>query len=231
MVLTSNNAFGFILNVPYTDLVMGSHSSADSLNELLKRAGLLMLQISHSKQFNDYLSLILRWNARTNLTSVRDPETILARHFVESIACAQALPAGIATLLDYGSGAGFPGIPIAICRPAIAVTLAESQGKKAAFLQEAVRVTGVSAKVHSGRAETLTTPFDCVTLRAVEKMEQSVHSATRLVAPDGWLAILTTGADFPSLQSAATSAFQWSTPTPLPGGESRILALAHKSES
>jgi len=201
------------------------------LTELLAEANLLILQTSQSNQFNDYLSLILRWNARTNLTSVRDPETILSRHFVESIACVKALPTGIATLLDYGSGAGFPGIPIAICRPAIAVTLAESQGKKAAFLQEAIRVTGISAKVHAGRAETLTTQFDCVTFRAVEKMEQAVQSATRLIAPNGWLAILTTRTDLPSLQAAASSAFQWSAHTPLPGSKSRILALAHKSEN
>ena len=82
-----------------------------------------------------------------NSTAIRDEEGILSRHFVESIACACALPAGIFTLLDFGSGAGFPGIPIALCRPEIAVILAESQGKKAAFLQEAVRVLGISAKV------------------------------------------------------------------------------------
>ena len=90
--------------------------SPNRLAELLTTANIPALQLSQSKQFNYYLSLILRWNARTNLTSVRAPETILSRHFVESIACARALPDSIATLLDYGSGAGFPGIPIAICR-------------------------------------------------------------------------------------------------------------------
>jgi 16S rRNA (guanine527-N7)-methyltransferase len=205
--------------------------SPNRLNELLAEANLPILQTTQSKQFKDYLSLIIRWNARTNLTSVRDPETILSRHFVESIACAQALPAGIATLLDYGSGAGFPGIPIAICRPAIAVTLAESHGKKAAFLQEAVRVTGISAKVYSGRAETLTSQFDCVTLRAVERMEQAVHSAERLVSANGLLVLMTTESDLPSLQAAVSSTFRWSTPTPLSGSESRILALAQQTEN
>jgi 16S rRNA (guanine527-N7)-methyltransferase len=213
----------------YTEFCM--ELSPNRLNELLAEANLPILQQTQSKQFNDYLSLILRWNARTNLTSVRDPETILSRHFVESIACAQALPAHIATLLDYGSGAGFPGVPIAICRPAIAVTLAESQGKKAAFLQEAIRLTGISAKVHSGRAETLTAQFDCLTLRAVEHMEQAVRSAERLVSPNGWLLLMTTESDLPTLQAAVSSAFRWSTPTPLPGGESRILALAQQTEN
>jgi 16S rRNA (guanine527-N7)-methyltransferase len=203
--------------------------SYPSLNDLVTTAGLNSMQISQSKQFIEYLSLILRWNTRTNLTSVRDPDAILSRHFVESIACAQALPAGITTLLDFGAGAGFPGIPIAICRPEIAVTLAESQGKKAAFLQEAIRVIGITAKVHAARAETLPAPFDCVTLRAVDHMEQAVRAAVLLVSPKGWLAIMTTQADLSSLQAAAGLAFSWSTPHPLPGSENRILALAQKT--
>jgi 16S rRNA (guanine527-N7)-methyltransferase len=228
MVSASDNAFGFILNVPYTDHCMEPAPSADCLNEMLITASLSNLQITQYKQLNDYLSLILRWNTRTNLTSVRDPEAILSRHFVESIACAQALPPGINTLLDFGSGAGFPGIPIAICRPDLAVTLAESQGKKAAFLQEAGRVTGVTAKVHAGRAELLTTQFDCVTLRAVDHMDRAVKAATHLISANGWLALLTTQSALPALQTAAGSAFVLSEPVPLPGSDNRILALARK---
>ena len=90
-------------------------------------------------------------------------------------------------MLDFGSGAGFPGIPISLCRPEIQVTLAESQGKKAAFLQEAVRVLGLAAKVHAGRAETAATRFDCVVLRAVDRMELAVQVASGLVGPAaGW---------------------------------------------
>jgi len=207
---------------------MESDPSADRLNELLADAGLLVLQLSQYKQLKDYLSLIIRWNARTNLTSVRDPEAIVSRHFVESIACGQALPAGILTLLDFGSGAGFPGVPISVCRPDLAVTLAESQGKKAAFLQEAVRVTGVTAKVHAARAETLTTQFDCVILRAVDHMDQAVEAATYLISPNGWLALLTTQPDLPDFQIAAGPALLWSDPLPLPGSDKRILALARK---
>ena len=188
------------------------------------------MQTSHNKQLIDYFTLLLRWNTRTNLTSIRDPEAILQRHFLESVAVAQALPAGIATLLDYGSGAGFPGLPIAICRPEIAVTLAESQNKKAAFLHEAIRVAGISARVHSGRAEALAETFDCVTLRAVDQMDRAVASAARLVAPSGWLAPLTTLAELPTIQSsiesAAGSHFSWHDPIALPGSDQRILALA-----
>jgi 16S rRNA (guanine527-N7)-methyltransferase len=155
---------------------------------------------------------------------------VLSRHFVESIACARALPVGIQTLLDFGSGAGFPGIPIALCRPEIAVTLAESQGKKAAFLMEAVRNLGVTATVHSARAEELVTLFDCVTLRAVDKMDQAVHSASKLVAPGGYLALMTTTVSLPALKSAAGVEFTWTEPFPLPGSEEQVIALGQREQ-
>jgi 16S rRNA (guanine527-N7)-methyltransferase len=203
----------------------------DPLNALLAESGLEPLNAGESARFADYLSLLLRWNARVNLTAIRDEEGILKRHFVESIACARALPAGIARLLDFGSGAGFPGLPIALCRPEIGVTLAESQGKKAAFLSEAIRVLGVGARVHSGRAETLGSQFDCVTLRAVDKMELAVRASSRLVRPGGWLALMITLAEMNRLKNAAGQEFSWLQSVPFPGGEDRILALAvHSAE-
>jgi 16S rRNA (guanine527-N7)-methyltransferase len=203
-------------------------SAGERLDAQLLDAGLPLLQIAQTKQFSDYLSLIIRWNIRTNLTSVRDENSILSRHFVESIACAHALPTSISTLLDYGSGAGFPGIPIAIRRPEIVVTLVESQGKKAAFLREAIRVTGIETSVHSGRAETVTTQFDCVTLRAVDQMVAAIGVAIRLIRSNGWLAPMTTSAELPSLQAAAGPEFSWSLPIPLPGSRDRILALGKR---
>jgi 16S rRNA (guanine527-N7)-methyltransferase len=195
------------------------------LNALLAEAALDPLSESQSVQFENYLSLFVRWNTHINLTSVRSEEGILARHFVESIACARALPSGIASLLDFGSGGGFPGIPIALCRPEILVTLAESQGKKAAFLQEAVRVLGLNSRVHAGRAETLHECFDCVTLRAVDKMAEAVSMAATLVAQDGWLALMTTTTELDALQVAAGETFVWADSHPSLGGENRVLAL------
>lgn len=195
------------------------------LNALLANAGLAPLNKVLSERFENYLALLLRWNVRVNLTAIRNEEGIVSRHFVESIACAHSLPAGISTLLDFGSGAGFPGIPIALCRPEIAVTLAESQGKKAAFLSEAVRVLGIAAKVHSGRAETLPAQFDCVALRAVDRMELAMQTASKLVRPGGRLALMTTRADLPVLQKAVGAEFSWAEGVQLPGGEDRILAL------
>jgi 16S rRNA (guanine527-N7)-methyltransferase len=198
---------------------------------LLAEAGQEPLEAVLAGRFTDYLSLILRWNLRVNLTAIRDEEGILRRHFVESIACARALPGGISTLLDFGSGAGFPGIPIVFCRPEIAVTLAESQGKKAAFLSEAVRVLGVAAKVYLGRAEALCEEFDCVTLRAVDRMERAVQEAARLLRPGGWLALMTTGKELDALKAAAGAEYSWAEVVQLPGGEERVLALGERAIS
>ena len=195
------------------------------LNELLVSAGLAPLDGVTAEQFAQYLSLIMRWNARLNLSSIRNEDGILSRHFVESIACARALPAAISTLLDFGSGAGFPGIPIALCRPEISVVLAESQGKKAAFLQEALRTLTITATVHAGRAELLRNAFECVVLRAVDRMPDAVRAAGSLVAPAGWLALMTTRSDLAQLQIAAGAIFSWPTVVQLPGATQRLVAL------
>lgn len=199
--------------------------AGELLNSLLVEVGFDPLDSSRISRFEAYLSLLLRWNSRVNLTAIRDREGILSRHFVESIACARALPAGIATLLDFGSGAGFPGIPIALCRPEIAVTLAESQGKKAAFLWEAVRTLGIAAKVHSGRAEALDVKFQCVVLRAVDRMPQAVQSAAKLVEPGGMLALMSSTKELPSLRAAAGPEWVWPEAVLLPGSDDRLLAL------
>ena len=208
---------------------MSEKSAGTRLNALLDEAAQPPLDALLTQHFEELLSLFLRWNARINLTSIRDEDGILKRHFVESIACARALPAGISTLLDFGSGAGFPGLPIALCRPEIAVTLAESQGKKAAFLREAARVLDLSAKIHSGRAESLATHFDCVTLRAVDKMERAVQSAANLVRPGGWLALMTSTAALAALKESAGANFSWTTVPLFPGNDDRLLALGKRA--
>ena len=206
-------------------------STGSRLSRLLFEAGLQPLDAGTIAKFDDYLALILRWNSRTNLTAIRDAEGILGRHFVESVACAQRLPEGVTSLLDLGSGAGFPGIPIALCRPEIAITLAESQNKKAAFLQEAVRVLALNTRVFGKRAEELDQRFDCVTLRAVDRMEQAVATATGLIRAGGWLAVLTTAVEVPRIHAFAAEAFHWLEPHYLPGSEQRVLALASKTNS
>ena len=142
-----------------------------------------------------FLDLLLRWNARTNLTAIRDPETMVTRHFGESLFAARALSPRLkpgATLLDFGSGAGFPGLPIQLYRPDLQVTLAESQGKKASFLREAIRTLGLKTEVWSSRVEAMPPEktFDCVTLRAVDNMEAALPAAINRASTPGWIAIL-----------------------------------------
>jgi len=206
---------------------MASSPQQDRLNQLLTEAGGAPLDISGSEKFAAYLTLLQKWNAKTNLTAIRDEEGILSRHFLESILCARALPDDIRTILDFGSGAGFPGIPIALMRSNLLVTLAESQNKKAAFLREAVRTLGLTTKVHSGRAEDLKERFDCITLRAVDKMEKAIPAAIDLLAPTGWLAILTSREETPTIQTQASQSakIDWTQPQPLPPGSNRILLL------
>jgi 16S rRNA (guanine527-N7)-methyltransferase len=203
-------------------------SVARRLNELLAEAGQAELDSATAARFEAYFHLLVRWNSRMNLTALRDGEKIFSRHFVESIACARALPAGIVSLLDFGSGAGFPGLPIALCRPEVEVTLAESQGKKAAFLREAVRTLGIRVAVHGGRAEALEQQFDCVTLRAVDRMEEAVRAGAGLVGPGGWLAVLTTEAESAEMRAAAGPGFDWEAAVGLPGGESRTLVMGYR---
>jgi 16S rRNA (guanine527-N7)-methyltransferase len=207
---------------------MDSSETRTRLQELLTAAGLTPLDDETASKFESYLSLFLRWNERTSLSAIRDEEGIISRHIIESIDVASVLPRGIRTLLDFGSGAGLPGIPIALCRPEIAVTLAESQGRKAAFLREAVRVLGIEAKVHAGRAEVLRTVFDCVVLRAVDRMPKAVAAAAPLVAPAGWLALMTTTGEFEGLKRAAGTEFSWPTVKQLTGGSHRIVAIGSR---
>jgi 16S rRNA (guanine527-N7)-methyltransferase len=151
-------------------------------------------------QLSQYLDLLLKWNARTNLTAIRDPEEIVRRHFGESLFAGLQIVGRVAPgagLLDFGSGAGFPGLPIQLLLPELRVTLAESQGKKAAFLREAVRTLGLTTEVWAGRVEAMPDvadvprQFDVVTLRAVDNMEQALAEARRRVKPGGWLLALT----------------------------------------
>jgi len=201
-------------------------SDRNSLNLRLDEAGLAPLEQDQIDQFNRYLDLILKWNSRTNLTAVREPGEIIDRHFIESIFCARMLPGNLASLLDLGSGAGIPGIPIAVCRPDLDVTLAESQNKKAAFLNEAVRVLELNVKVFSGRAETLNSTFDCVALRAVDKMCKAIEIAISLLRPMGMLVLM--ASDPQKAEFVSLAGVTWRSPVRIPGSKHRVICLGTK---
>jgi len=193
-----------------------------------------------------YIDLLIRWNARINLTAIRDPEAIVARHFGESLFAARRLfpnPSASSassavkdsdrapTVADLGSGAGFPGLPIKLWAPEIALTLIESNHKKAAFLREVVRaLTLTSVNVQAARAETLTaTTFDVVTLRAVERFVATLPIAAQLVAPGGRLALLISAAQLDQAR-ASLPLFSWTTPDPIPLSDSRVLVVADRPQ-
>jgi 16S rRNA (guanine527-N7)-methyltransferase len=146
-------------------------------------------------QLSAYLDLLLKWNAKTNLTAIRDPEQIVQRHFGESLFAGKHLLGRVsagATVLDFGSGAGFPGLPIQLLLPELRVTLAESQNKKASFLREAIRTLGLRTEVWAQRVESMPADarFDVVTLRAVDDMALALAAAEPRVAAGGWLVTL-----------------------------------------
>jgi 16S rRNA (guanine(527)-N(7))-methyltransferase RsmG len=124
------------------------------------------LTANQLNQLERHYELMLRWNKTINLTRIVDEEEAVDRHYGESLFLGSNLPGGSLRIADVGSGAGFPGIPIAILRPECSVTLIESHQRKAVFLKEASRELE-NVHVASGRAEDVQEGFDWVVARAV----------------------------------------------------------------
>jgi 16S rRNA (guanine527-N7)-methyltransferase len=204
--------------------------TAAEVEAAVAAAGLAGLPPGAAGQLAAYLELLTRWNSKLNLTAVREPAEMVRRHLVECVQCAQALPE-VTTLLDFGSGAGLPGIPIAIVRPEIRVTLAESQGKKAAFLREAVRTLGLTAEVFDGRVEKMGTEraFDAVTLRAVDKMAEASHAGAKRLRVGGWLVLFTTSATEESFRSAVAAGVDWKQRLSITGLHDGLLLFGQKA--
>jgi 16S rRNA (guanine527-N7)-methyltransferase len=195
-------------------------------------------------QISTYIDLLLRWNARVNLTAVRTPEEIVTRHFGESLFAARHLlpdpeppqevplssPASL--LVDLGSGAGFPGLPMKIWSPHTKVTLIESNHKKVAFLRETIRaLTLTSIDVFPGRAEDFPpASATLVTLRAVERFEQIVPTAATVLVPRGRLALLIGHSQVVRAQKLLP-ALQWTKPIPIPHSESRVLLTSAPNQA
>lgn len=121
------------------------------------RAWGLELSAGQLAQFSAYEALLLEWNERISLTAIRAPEEIRVRHFLDSLACATATgPLDGRALIDVGSGAGFPGLPLKILYPGLRLTLVDSVGKKARFLEMVAAELGLrDVTVLAERAETL----------------------------------------------------------------------------
>jgi len=272
-------------------------------------------QLNH---ISTYMNILLRWNARMNLTAIRDPEEIVTRHFGESLFAARhlfpdpalktiharvetgdsplcsrrSLPATVnpaaerrqnaahgasrgsaapeapkgretspvnnltpaperlanderpsanarlanVRLADLGSGAGFPGIPVKLWAPHIALTLIESNQKKTAFLREIVRaLTLTNVNVFPARAQELLrqpgdqSAFELVTLRAVERFADVLPIAADLVSPGGRLVLLVGASQLEQAQTSLPT-FSWDPPLLVPQSLSRTLLIAHRPD-
>src|SRR5271157_1325782 len=185
-------------------------------------------------QLQRYLDLLLRWNARVNLTAVRNPEEIVTRHFGESLFAARVLlgeqhnATASRTLSDVGSGAGFPGIPMKLFAPEVALTLIESHNKKATFLREVVRTLGLEGvDVFCGRAEQWGKTADFVTVRALEHFQRTLPVAAALVAAGGKLCLLIGTGQIPTAQEILGAGWRWEEPELVPRSSRRVVLVAN----
>lgn len=135
-----------------------------------------------------YLNLLIETNRTMNLTRIVDRDQARLHHIADSLTLLKHLPPETATLADVGSGGGVPGIPLAIARPGLQVTLIESIGKKGNFLREAADGLGLSnVEVVNDRAERVKGRFDVVVCRAVAPVGKLLDWCLPLVAPGGVL--------------------------------------------
>lgn len=201
----------------------------------------LPLDAAQRAQLDLYADELLAWNAHTNLTAIRTRDEVYVRHFLDSLVLARHWGAAPASLVDIGTGAGFPGLPLKILRPELRLVLLDSVGKKTAFLEHLVGRLGLAdVRVVTGRAEELGRDprererHDVVTARAVADLRVLAEYALpllrlggRLLAPkgagaaveaqDAASAITTLGGELSAIEAVE-----------LPGVEPRALVVIAK---
>ncbi len=198
--------------------------------------------LSHAQLegISTYIDILARWNARINLTAIRDSEEIVLRHFGESLFAASQLLSSLSfessgssvvhsySVADIGSGAGFPGLPFKLWCPQISLTLIESNHKKVTFLREVVRSLALTnVNVENARAESLTETFDLVMLRAVENFASILPIAAARVAPGGRVGLLIGSAQIEPAR-ALLPEYSWSPPVPIPHSRARVVLVGSR---
>lgn len=169
--------------------------------------GVVEVSEEECEALRKHFEILVRWNRRLNLTSVREPRQMILRHYCESVFLGAQLPEGEIRVVDVGSGAGFPGVGVAVVRARAQMCLVESNQKKATFLKEATRHMG-NVHVVAGRAERVREPFDWQVCRGLAWKEMPALADR--------LAIL--GSDPPP-------EFPWTKVIRLPWGERRVLLI------
>jgi 16S rRNA (guanine527-N7)-methyltransferase len=201
------------------------------LSERALRSGAAELGLALSRdtlgRLLRYLELLAKWNRVFNLTSIRNEREWVTQHLLDCLAVTPHLPPG--SLIDVGSGAGLPGVPIALACPERAVLLLDSNQKKGAFLQQTVSELGLSnTRVHISRVESFQPekPFAVVISRAFADLARFVRSAKHLCAPQGRLVAMKGGYPQEELALLPPAAIDRVLPLAVPGlGARRHLVL------
>jgi len=179
------------------------------------------LTAAQIRELYSHYGLLRRWNRVLNLTAIKKLEDVVLRHYCESLFLGAHLPSGVLSVVDVGSGAGFPGFPVAVLRPEARVTLVESHQRKAVFLKEATRGRP-NVQVAARRAESLSEPFDWVVTRAVRWDQVARIATSRIGLLLGW---------DDAKQAALAAGFRWNPPIPLPWGRQRVLLIGERASA
>jgi 16S rRNA (guanine527-N7)-methyltransferase len=174
-------------------------------------------------QLYQHYELLIKWNQRMNLTTIEPGPEMVVRHYCESLFFAENLPTyKSVSVLDLGSGAGFPGIPMAVLKPNWTVTLVESNQRKAVFLRESARHLG-NVSIRAERTENLAEHADWVVARALD-LKEALLAVPRL-APN--IGLMVGEDDFCSIRN--DSRIAWAEPVRLPWGDRKVCVFGRST--
>ena len=205
--------------------------SADAINKALREFK-IEATTEQIALIQRYMSLLLAWNEKINITAIRDPLEMLYRHFCESMYAAVAVPLQGGRLADVGSGGGFPGLALKIIRPELQVFLIESNVKKATFLAEVVRELALDARVLVSRYEELgeeITPVDFVCSRALGEFERFLNWAGSERVTASQVVLWAGGRDVEEIKKIR--GWGWREPIPIPHSLQRFLLVGSREQA